>query len=302
MRRAGLAVACALDVAIGDPAWLPHPVQFAGAIVAFVDRKRSAAASPRAAFALGGALTATLVALAYGIGRRADRAPLSIRSVVAASTLAMRSLDDAVRSVDEALAARDFAAARTRVARVVGRDTAHLDESGIARAALETLAESLGDGVVAPLLALRLGGCAAALAFKAISTLDSMIGHAEPPYTFFGRVAARADDVANLVPARLAAVAVAVAATICGANGLAAVRVAFADAPRHRSPNAGWPEAALAGALGVRLGGDNHYDGVPSPGAVFNACARPAAAKDLARGLRIVRLAAALSAIAVCAS
>jgi adenosylcobinamide-phosphate synthase len=205
-----------------------------------------------------------------------------------------------VRDVASALECDDLPRARRAIARIVGRDTADLDEPGIARAALETLAESFCDGVVAPLAALRIGGCTAALAFKAISTLDSMIGHRETPYTWFGRIAARADDVANLVPARLAAGAIVLAAVVLRFDAISALRVAFADAARHRSPNAGWPEAALAGALGVRLGGDNRYDGVPTAGATFNATARRPCARDVRRGLVVVRVAFAACALLAC--
>jgi adenosylcobinamide-phosphate synthase len=302
MRAGTLAAATVLDLVLGDPRWLPHPVQIVGALVALVDRRRPVDLSSRATLALGAGLTLATTAIAWSTGRWADRAPRPAAVLVAASTLAIRSLDDAVRAVADALRREDIEAARRATSSIVGRDTADLDSSEIARAALETLAESLCDGVVAPLFYLRLGGCAAALAFKAISTLDSMIGHPEMPYTWFGRIAARADDVANLVPARIAAAAIALAALLCGADARGALRCTFADASKHRSPNAGWPEAALAGALGIRLGGANAYAGIHTPGAMFNATARRARAGDIARGLRIVRIAGALCAGAAIAA
>jgi adenosylcobinamide-phosphate synthase len=161
----------------------------------------------------------------------------------------------------------DVCGAQRYVARIVGRDTAQLDAPEIARATIETLAESACDGIIAPLLALAIGGVPLALAFKAASTLDSMIGHIEPPYTFLGRASARLDDVACYLPARITAFLIAGCAPLVGADARRAFAVLRADGHRHRSPNAGRPEAAMAGALGVRLGGCNHYDGVAREGA-----------------------------------
>jgi adenosylcobinamide-phosphate synthase len=170
----------------------------------------------------------------------------------------------------------------------VGRDTEHLDESEIARAVIETLAESACDGIVAPLFWLALGGLPAAMAYKAVNTLDSMIGHPEPPYRYFGRVAARLDDAANFVPARLTALAIA-------ANRWDALRSWWRDGCKHASPNAGQSEAAIAGALGVRLGGTNFYDGQRHDGPLLNPERRPPTVRDARRALSIV---AAVSAMA----
>jgi adenosylcobinamide-phosphate synthase len=179
----------------------------------------------------------------------------------------------------------------------VGRDVDRLDASGVAAAALESLAEGFCDGVVAPLLWLRAGGLGGALAFKVVSTLDSIVGHTEAPHTWFGRAAARTDDVANFIPARIAAGLLALTALLSADrpfDARAAVETALRDAPRHRSPNAGWPEAALAGALRIRLGGDATYGGAvvvrPALGGAFRA---PAVA-DLAAARGLVRRATLL--------
>jgi adenosylcobinamide-phosphate synthase len=301
MRGATLASTCALDALLGDPALLPHPVRAFGWIVGRVDRTRGRA-TPTFELATGALLTLGLAGAAWCAGRIVDRGPIAIRTSVGASTLAARSLDDAVALVQTALEANDAEGARRAVARIVGRDTDDLDVPDIVRAALETLAESFCDGVVAPLAALRAGGCAAALAFKAISTLDSMIGHREAPYTFFGRAAARADDAANFIPARMSAAALVVASTLAGGDTRAALRVAWSEAKQHASPNAGWPEAALAGALGTRLGGDNRYAGLTVRGAIFNLGGRTPEVSDIARGRRLVRSATVLCAIVACAS
>ncbi|HTJ26345.1 MAG TPA: adenosylcobinamide-phosphate synthase CbiB [Candidatus Limnocylindria bacterium] len=289
MRRDALALACALDVVLGDPPGWPHPVRAFGALIAAVDRRRDAHAAPADALLHGAVLTGALVAASVVVGRLVERRCTALAIVLGASTLAARSLDDAVAAVQRSLEDGDLVAARRALAAIVGRDVAHLQEAEIAAAALESLAESFCDGVVAPLLWLRLGGVGGALAFKAISTLDSMIGHREPPYTWFGRAAARADDAANFVPARIAAAAIALAA---GARGAAALRVALRDAPRHASPNGGWPEAALAGALGVRLGGEAWYDGLRAERAVLHAAGRAPCAGDLAHGRILIACAA----------
>jgi adenosylcobinamide-phosphate synthase len=301
MRRAELAAICALDAAVGDPRSLPHPVSAIGSAVAAVDRRRRATA--RVPEMVSGALLAgAVVAASAALAHAASRSGTLARIVVGASTLAGRSLLEAGERVGSALDAGDLPAARAAVAQIVGRDVDELDESGVARAVLEALAESLGDGVAAPLLALRLGGCAAAMAFKAVSTMDSMIGHREAPYTWFGLVAARADDVANLIPSRCAAVAIAVAALLAGDDGVRAAATAWRDARYHASPNAGWPEAALAGALGVRLGGTNRYGGVAVAGAVFNRAGAAPLARDVRRALRLIAVAIVLLEAAAIAS
>ena len=207
-------------------------------------------------------VAAAVVVLAIARGIHPGVA-LVVEVLLAWTVLATGSLLAEARRVIHALEANDLPSARTRLARIVGRDTAALSESDIARGVIETLAESTCDGIVAPLCFLVAGGVPAALAYKAVNTLDSMIGHREPPYTDFGRVAARVDDVANVIPARLSALAIAAAAACLGKNATGALRVCRRDHANHDSPNAGHPEAAMAGALGVRLGGTNYYDGVP---------------------------------------
>jgi adenosylcobinamide-phosphate synthase len=203
-----------------------------------------------------------------------------------------------------ALESGDLPTARSRVAMIVGRDTAGLDESQVSRAVVETVAESSSDGIVAPLFYLTLGGVPLAMAYKAVNTLDSMIGHPEPPYTFFGRFAARADDLANLLPARLTALLLVAAAALHRARPGSAWRILWRDGHKHPSPNAGRPEAAMAGALGVRLGGLNTYGGRPAPkpylGAEFEP-PTPAAVRSatrLATTASLLGLALALAASA----
>ena len=202
--------------------------------------------------------------------------------VVAAPGLAIRSLYDHVAPVARALETGDLAVARARVAMIVGRDVATLDEAGVARAAIESLAESFCDGVVAPFFWLLLGGLPGLWIYKALNTADSMIGHREPRWRMFGWAAARSDDVANLVPARLAGV------ILCAVGGRGWATL-WRDAGKHASPNAGWPEAAMAGVLGVRLAGPIAYDGVIADKPWIGTGAVAIGAPEIRRALGVYR-------------
>ena len=302
MRRWELAAACALDLAIGDPFGLPHPVRWIGSASSRLERvllARVDARAPVPGTIAGVALAAATATVAAASAGAMARSGWPARLVLGAAALAARELDREIAAVDRALSCGDLALARVRVARIVGRDTHDLDASGIARAALETGAESLCDGFIAPLLMLRCGGTALAWCFKAISTLDSTVGHVEAPYTYFGTCAARADDALNYVPARITVIAIALAAAACGEDAASALRIAWRDGPLHRSPNAGWCEAALAGALMVRLGGENTYDGVRTAGAVFGKEFRAPQTSDVARARTLLRVAGAFAALAI---
>jgi adenosylcobinamide-phosphate synthase len=268
-----LGCAYAMDVIVGDPEWLPHPVRAMGRMIAAGEAVAMPGRhAPVRDLVQGAVVTVIVIAVttvAAVVALRAVRlvhpgVALIIEVVLAWTTLATGSLLTEANRVIGALESGDIAVARVRLARIVGRDTATLTESEIARGVIETLAESTCDAIVAPLCYLVAGGVPAALAYKAVNTLDSMIGHREAPYTYFGRVAARLDDIMNFIPARLAALALAIAAACTGQSAAGAVRVWSRDHAKHDSPNAGHPEASMAGALGVRLGGTNHYDGVPA--------------------------------------
>ncbi len=263
-------LALALDALFGEPDWLyrrvPHPVAWLGArIAAADDRWNRSERSPGARFGLGLALTlaVTLAALAAGLvaGVVLWRVPGGwlAEAVLAATLLAGRDLHDRVAAVARDLD-RSLHQGRAAVAHIVGRDPDSLDEGGVARAALESLAENFSDGVVAPLVWYLLLGLPGLMAYKAINTLDSMLGHHTPRHEAFGKAAARLDDVVNFFPARLAGALIALAALVRPrAHAGRAWRTMLRDAPKHRSPNAGWPEAALAGALGFALAGPRVY-------------------------------------------
>jgi adenosylcobinamide-phosphate synthase len=304
-----LTLGCAYvaDLLCGDPEWFPHPVRLIGRLTAGGESLvRTGRSSPRREL-IAGALLSTSVVIVTGAStvavlaaaRWVDAAAGFTTEVVLAWTaLATGSLLAEARQVLQALDDRDLRRARQRLARIVGRDTGTLPESEVSRALIETLAESTCDGIVAPLCYLAIGGVPAALVYKAINTLDSMIGHREPPYTYFGRSAARLDDVANFIPARLAALAIVIAAAITGSDGRGALQVWRRDHDHHDSPNAGHPEAAMAGALGVTLGGVNVYEGVPRQKPLLAAGAGPPTPNAARRACRIVLVASMISAAA----
>lgn len=285
-----------LEAAVGYPARLhalvPHPVVWAGSLISALERRWNDAGAPGARRRLLGAATLLLVAgSALFAGLLLEVLPLPEPMAVAALVLfgtvglAQRSLHDHVGAVLKPLRDGDLPAARTAVSMIVGRDVERLDEAGVAAAALESLAESFCDGVVAPVFWFLVGGLPGLFAYKAVNTADSLIGHMEPRWRAFGWAAARTDDVMNFVPARIAGALVALA----GGGWRSMLR----DARKHASPNAGWPEAAMAGALGVTLGGATAYDGVVHARPSFGDGPRPTAT-ELARGLALYRRACGL--------
>ncbi len=276
-----------IEAAIGYPSWLyaciGHPVGWVGRWIAALDARWS-----HGAYRQGTGVVTALSLLLIGGGagfaiewclRGAGWTGVAIVVLIATTGLAQRSLYDHVAAVARPLATGDWAQARTALSMVVGRDTATLDEGGIAAAATETLAESLCDGVVAPAFWFLILGLPGLFAFKCISTADSMIGHMDDRYRDFGWASARADDVTNWVPARIAGALICLA----GAGGWRIVR---RDAQKHLSPNSGWPESAMAGVVGVTLGGGAAYDGEWISRATLGDGPRPMAA-DLGRALRV---------------
>ena len=288
-------VALALDAMIGWPDGLyrriSHPVVWLGWLIAALDRRWNRDAH-RIARGVLAALVVIGAALIPAILLTWALAPLPFGAValgvLAWPLVATRSLYDHVAAVARPLAQGDISAAKSAVAMIVGRDLDDRPEP-IARAALESLAENASDGVVAPVLWAAIAGLPGIAAYKAINTLDSMIGHMSPRHALFGRFAARLDDLVNLPAARLTGLLF-----IAAAWSGKAWRVMRRDARRHRSPNAGCPEAAMAGALGVRLSGPRSYAGVETPEPWLNAEARDPGAADLMRGLRLYRRAMVL--------
>jgi adenosylcobinamide-phosphate synthase len=293
-----IAAACLLDWIAGDPEWLPHPVRLIGRCTQVAEAwLRRPCQSATDELIAGAALTAGVVGVSYLATAKAIGWAQNIgcgagaELLLAWTCLASRNLIDESLAVIRALDQPQLA--RQRLARIVGRDTHGLSDAEVFRALIETLAESACDGIVAPLTYMAIGGVPLAMAYKAANTLDSMIGHADQRYFYFGKAAARLDDMANYVPSRLTALAIVIVAGMeSKASGLSALRTWYRDGRKHKSPNAGQPESAMAGALRVRLGGENTYDGerltAPLLGAEF-------ASPQLHHAKRALRLVTAVS-------
>lgn len=288
-RAALLFAALMTEAVIGYPAWLfaaiGHPVSWTGALIARLEGDWNIGSAGRRR-AMGVAAVGVIIAVSGGIGWAVvaaldDGWAVILLVLAATSGLAQRSLHDHVAAVVRSLAAGDLPAARVAVSAIVGRDTQALDENGVSVAAIESLAESFCDGVVAPAFWFLIAGLPGLLICKAINTADSMIGHRDARYRDFGWAAARADDLMMLVPARLSGLLL----TAAGRGGLAGM---WRDAGKHASPNGGWPEAAMAGVLGRRLGGPVRYAGEPSDRAWLGDGPAPDVA-DLARALALYR-------------
>ncbi len=259
--------AVVMDLFLGDPRTLPHPVVIIGWLISWLEGVlRQRISQPRLA---GVALLVITVGVSYLVAAGliylgtlvAPAVGFLVALYLAWVSIAARSLHLESAKVAQALERGDLPAARVALSYIVGRETAQLDEPEVIRGAVETVAENTGDGVVAPLFYLMLGGPALAIAYKAVNTLDSMVGYKNERYLEFGWASARFDDLANFIPARLTGLLMVLAAPLCGLSGEGSWRILRRDCRNHASPNSGYPEAAAAGALGVRLGGANRYFG-----------------------------------------
>ena len=269
----GIAVlALLLERVFGYPGWLSnrigHPVVWMGALVGWLDRSLNDTEKPARDLRFRGALSLALLIAAVGIATillavllRSLPGGWLLEALLAGSLLAQRSLREALQAVASGLE-RSLEAGREAVGHIVGRDPKTLDQSGVARGAIESLAENMSDGVTAPLIWLAVAGLPGIAVYKAINTADSMIGYRNETYRDFGWAAARLDDLVNLPASRLTGFVLCLAAAIRGeGRGRSALHAMRLDATKHVSPNAGWPEAAMAGALGIRLGGPRSYEG-----------------------------------------
>jgi adenosylcobinamide-phosphate synthase len=299
------ALAAAFEACVGYPQSLfrtiGHPVTWVGRLIALADRclnhEDQSFVARRAlgflALLLLLAITgggATVVSLGIDALNLPYAARLILTALIASSLIAQRSLDAHVLAVADALDT-GVEAGRASVAKIVGRDVTNLDEAGIASAAIESLAENFSDGVVAPAFWLAFGGLSGSFCYKAVNTADSMIGHRTKRHAAFGFAAAKFDDLVNFVPARFSVLIVALAALLVpGTSTLATWRSVRHDARGHPSPNAGWPEAAFAGALGLRLGGPRAYAGVSVDDAWIGSGRAPSH-QDIKRALRLYRCA-----------
>ena len=287
-----------LDAIFGDPAWLPHPVVLMGkAITALEKRLRTQfPKTPQGELCGGAVLAAVLPVGTFLITALVCRlaaalqplAGLAVQMFWCAQALAAKGLMQESRNVYKELQKQDLPAARKAVARIVGRDTQNLTAEGVTKAAVETVAENASDGVIAPLLYMLLGGAPLALTYKAINTMDSMLGYKNQKYLYFGRAAARLDDVANYLPSRLAGLLWVAAAALTGSSARGAWKIWRRDRRNHASPNSAQTESACAGALGVQLAGPAYYFGEYYDKPTIGDALRPVESKDILRANRMM--------------
>ncbi len=268
MRIVCILAAYLLDLIFGDPPTFPHPVRGIGWLIGKLEGPfRSVIKNERASSAL---FAITIIATAWLITFAITQAAYSfnnylgvlISTIIIYTSLSVKDLGVESLAVFNALNEGDLNKARTSLSRIVGRDTANLDEREIVRATVETVAENIVDGIISPLFYALLGGAPLAMAYKAVNTLDSMVGYKNKRYIHFGRAAAKIDDAANYIPARLSVVFLVMAGWVSGHDPVKTWNIAIRDGRKNASPNSGIPEAAVAGALGVRLGGLNCYDSI----------------------------------------
>jgi len=295
-------LAVLLDLVVGDPHWLPHPVVAIGSLISVLDRSlRCRWLNERLAGILLLAVVVIVTAGTTWILLQALTAllPLAgwIAAIIVSSTcLAARSLHTESARVASALLSGDIPLARRYLSCIVGRDTDRLEEPEIWRAVVETVAENTSDGIIAPLFWLTIGGPVAAMAYKAVSTLDSMVGYRNHRYLQMGWASARMDDLLNFIPARISALLLVIAAPLAGCSASGAVRITLRDRLSHPSPNSGHPEAAAAGALGVRLGGAARYSGISSWKEYIGDALQPLDARAYRRMIRLMYISTLLMA------
>ena len=294
-----------LDAVFGDPAWLPHPVVLMGKCISKLE-KALRARFPKTQ--QGELLAGAVLAFCLPVGTflvtsavcllAAKISPwlgLAVQMFWCGQALAAKGLVQESRNVYGELVKPDLPAARKAVSRIVGRDTENLTAEGVTKAAVETVAENASDGVIAPLLYMLLGGAPLALTYKAINTMDSMVGYKNETYLYFGRAAAKLDDVANYIPSRLAALLWVAAAALTGSDAKGAWRIWRRDRRNHASPNSAQTESACAGALGVQLAGPAYYFGEYYPKPTIGDALRPIEPQDILRADRMMYAASVLA-------
>lgn len=288
-----LVMGVVLDAILGDPKGWPHLIKWFGRVIAYLEKKLYSISNKRlsgkllvvAVLLLCGGIPALMLAVSWRISPWLF---LALESLLCWQLLASKSLRDESMPVYDALKNQNVKEARAALSWIVGRDTAALDDAGIARAAVETVAENTADGVAAPLLYITLGGAALGCVYKAVNTMDSMVGYRNQRYEQFGRCAARLDDVLNYIPARICALVMMLTCPLCGLSAQNAWRIWRRDRHKHASPNSAQTEAVMAGALGVQLAGDAWYAGKLHQKPTIGDAARPIEAQDIRRAHRML--------------
>lgn len=297
-------VAWLLDFIIGDPQNWPHPVRWVGNLISAVQRIIRRYCHSDRALRIGGAVMWIVVvgltwAASWGVLVLAKSVHPWLGWVVEVwmifTVLAGRCLANAAQDVERPLRAGDLAASREKLSWIVGRDTSQLQPQQINRAVVETVAENTVDGIIAPLFFLLLGGAPLAMAYKAVNTLDSMVGYKHEKYRAIGMVSARLDDVANFIPASLSWLLLGVAAFLCRKDGSRALQIGWRDRYNHSSPNCAWSEASVAGALGIRLGGPNDYFGERVEKPWIGDAQRDISVDDISHTIRLMWVASTLA-------
>ena len=305
-----LLIGFCLDLLLGDPHWAPHPVRAIGALIAGLEKllRKMLPKSPAGELAGGVALvlltlaipTGLTVLLLWACNLVSPWLALAVESLLSYQLLATKSLAAESRKVYDTLKTGDLDQARYAVSMIVGRDTASLDEAGVARAAVETVAENASDGVIAPLIFLAIGGAPLGMFYKAANTMDSMVGYKNDQYLYFGRAAAKFDDILNLIPARVAGVLMCLGGAAAGYDGKNAWRIFIRDRKNHKSPNSAHTEAACAGALQLRLAGPNYYFGQLVEKPYIGDDQRPIEPLDILRSGRILYATAFFALLVFC--
>ena len=291
-----------LDLLVGDPHGIPHPVVYIGKLISAVEKlaRRVFPKTVRGENIAGGVIWVVVVLastglpllvlwLAYGVNRWLG---LALETIMCAQILATKSLRQESMKVYAALKTGDLDKARYAVSMIVGRDTARLDEAGVARAAVETVAENTSDGIIAPMLFLAIGGAPLGFFYKAVNTMDSMLGYVEMPYKNVGLVPAKMDDVFNYLPARISALLMLVAGDLLGMDGENGWKIFKRDRYNHASPNSAQTESVCAGLMGLRLAGDAWYHGVLHKKKFIGDPVREIEPEDIPRACRLLYLTA----------
>jgi adenosylcobinamide-phosphate synthase len=298
-----IGIAFILDILIGDPRWLPHPVRIIGRCVELLEKvlRRVFASERLAGVFLAGITVAGTYLLTYEIINMFSRFgriwEFAVSTIIIFFSLSIRDLFKEAKGVMKELDSGNIGQARERLSQIVGRDTHNLDEQQITKACVETTAENSVDGIIAPLFFAFIGGPALAMAYKAINTLDSMVGYKYGKYLDLGWASAKLDDLVNYIPARIAAVILPMSSYVCGADFLNSIKIIKRDGRKHPSPNSGIPEAAIAGALRIRLGGPSTYKGVVSDKPFIGGQTNEIVTDNIKHTIRIVFMAAVMSVV-----
>lgn len=296
-----------MDLIFGDPHWLPHPICLIGNMIGFLERnlRKLLAPNPTALLA-GGALMVIIVlvvsfAVPYYILQLAEAVSpwlrFGLETIMFYQIFATKCLRDESMKVFTALDNNDLADARVKLSWIVGRDTKNLSAEEVTKGAVETVAENTADGIIAPMLYMFLGGAPLAFLYKGINTMDSMVGYKNDKYLYFGRCAAKLDDLANLIPARIAGLVMIIAAFLVGLNGPGAWKIFWRDRYHHLSPNSAMTESVTAGALNIQLGGDHYYFGKLVHKETIGDDIRPVCPQDIMQANRLLYMTAVVSLI-----